>query len=225
MLPRFSFASSLVAWLLLVSSDCTGSSPLENIGGDLKFHINAFAPNLRDISRRMRDSVHVRHLPLLLNRESSRLYINDVDGTFRAEVDATRAYPRKQLRLNLGNDFEQYMTDVYFRARVDALVDNPETQVWSDLTRFQWSGQPLQDISLLARLVNLQSLSLSNTQVQDIRPLAGLENLQRLNLSNTQVQDIGPLAGLVNLQTLDLSDTQVQDIRPLAGLVNLFIRR
>ena len=206
MLPLFSFASTLVAWLLLVSSDSTGSSPahspLENLGGDLLSDINAFAfafaPNLRATSRFMRDSVHVGHLPLPLNREHSRRYINDVDETFRAEVGATRTSPRQQLRLNLGNDFEQYLTDADFRARVDALVDNPSTQVWSDLTTFQLHT-PVQDISLLARLVNLRTLDLSHTQVQDIGPLAGLENLRHLYLFNTQVQDIGPLAGLVNL--------------------------
>jgi internalin A len=79
-------------------------------------------------------------------------------------------------------------------------VENPETQIWSDLTELNLAGQQaLEDISAVARLNNLQVLNLSLTQVKDVSALAGLNNLQILTLYNTQV-DVTALAGLTNLR-------------------------
>ena len=86
MRSRYSFATALVSWLLLVSSDCA----VDHLTDDSMFHVSAFSPSelaFRATSRRMRDSEYVRHIPLQLNREYTRLYLDDVDG-FRAKVDA-----------------------------------------------------------------------------------------------------------------------------------------
>ena len=155
-----------------------------------------------------------------LDRELSRSYIYNAGG-YRDHVNGARAMPHTRTRLNLGEDFRTYMVDAEFRARVDALAASPLQQIWSDVTRLDLSGTPIQNISPLAGLVNLQVLYLRHPQVHDISPLAELVNLQTLELSYTRVHDITPLAGLVNLQRLCLPNTQVQDISPLAGLVNL----
>ncbi len=77
------------------------------------------------------------------------------------------------------------------------------------------------DVTPLAALVNLQSLSLDANQVTDVTPLAALVNLQELYLANNQVTDVTPLAALVNLKWLYLDANQVTDVAPLAALVNL----
>ena len=121
-------------------------------------------------SKQFRD--HVNAVGVLhLDREHSRRYI-DNEGGYRDDINRARAMPRTTTRLNLGKNFRTYMLDAEFRARVDALVAIPVQQIWSDVTTLDLSGRPIQDISLLAGLVNLQTLYLSTTQVQDISPLA-----------------------------------------------------
>ena len=80
---------------------------------------------------------------------------------------------------------------------------------------------PLTDLSLLARLTNLQYVNLNHTLVTDLSPLAGLTNLRSIVLMSTPVTDLSPLAGLTNLRFLDLGHTSVSDLSPLAGLTNL----
>ncbi|MEP1614500.1 MAG: leucine-rich repeat domain-containing protein, partial [Roseobacter sp.] len=56
------------------------------------------------------------------------------------------------------------------------------------------------------------------TQVTDLTPLAGLKSLQSITCHNTQVTDLTPLAGLKSLQSIHCGATQVTDLTPLAGL-------
>lgn len=84
-----------------------------------------------------------------------------------------------------------------------------------------FTGRPLDDVSMLRSLNALQVLDLSVTQVSDIAPLAGLTALQTLNLFGTKVSDVAPLAGLTALRSLNLSVTQVSDVAPLKGLTAL----
>ena len=154
------------------------------------------------------------------NQEQSERYISNLRG-FRTDQNLTMIDPSRQVRLNLGEDFREYMIDSDLQRRVDALVEDPRTQIWSDVQTLSLSGTLVRDISPLARLTNLRTLYLSFTEVQDISPLAALTNLETLSLSRTQVRDISPLAGLTSLKVLYLYNTQVSDIRPLAGLQHL----
>jgi hypothetical protein len=79
----------------------------------------------------------------------------------------------------------------------------------------------LTDLSPLSHLLNLQLLSIENTEVSDLSPLAGLAALQSLSVWDMPVSDLSPLAGLAALQALDVGQTLVSDLSPLAGLVAL----
>ena len=82
----------------------------------------------------------------------------------------------------------------------------------------------MQDISALAGLSNLSSLSLNDTQVQDISALAGLSDLFSLDIRNTQVRDISVLAGLTKLKFLYIDENINLDSTALkAALPNLTI--
>ena len=83
------------------------------------------------------------------------------------------------------------------------------------------SGNPIEDISALANLTNLEGLSLDGTDVSDISVLANLTNLEWLYLGGTDVSDISVLANLTNLERLSLWSTDVSDISVLANLTNL----
>lgn len=79
----------------------------------------------------------------------------------------------------------------------------------------------LSDISALAGLPMLSTLTLSSTHVSDVSPLSGLSGLTSLDLSNTPVKDLSALSGLYGLTSLDLSYTAVSDLSALSGLVGL----
>ena len=72
------------------------------------------------------------------------------------------------------------------------------------------------DLSPLAELKNLESLSAAHSQVKDTAPLAKLKKLDRLDLAHTQSRPICFLATLTNLTELTLDDTQITDVAPLA---------
>ena len=91
----------------------------------------------------------------------------------------------------------------------------------SGLTTLSLYDTQVSDLSPLAGLSGLTSLYLGGTQVSDLSPLAGLSGLTTLNLIGTQVRDLSPLAGLSGLTTLDLGHTLVSDLSPLAGLSGL----
>jgi hypothetical protein len=79
----------------------------------------------------------------------------------------------------------------------------------------------LTDISALAGLPMLSTLTLSRTHVSDVSPLSGLSGLTSLDLSNTPVFLLSPLSGLSRLTSLDLSNTPVKDLSALSGLYGL----
>lgn len=91
----------------------------------------------------------------------------------------------------------------------------------TSLQSLSLSGTGVRDISPLAALTELRSLSLTGTQVSDIRPLASLTRLESLSLSGTAVFDVDALSSLTSLKTLHLDGTDVREIIPLASLKSL----
>ena len=80
---------------------------------------------------------------------------------------------------------------------------------------------PVQDISPLQNLTQIQELELSATKVQDITALENLTQLQILGLGSTEVKDITALQNLTQLQRLYLNKTYVIDFTPLKKLTQL----
>ncbi|GAB2191431.1 leucine-rich repeat domain-containing protein [Sessilibacter sp. MAH1] len=87
------------------------------------------------------------------------------------------------------------------------------------------SETKISDLSLLSRLSNLQQLYCFSTKINNLSPLSGLSNLQILYFSITLVTDLRPLSNLCNLQELYCGSTQVKDLNPLRGLSNLQVLR
>ncbi len=66
-----------------------------------------------------------------------------------------------------------------------------------ELTELEASGKEIADLTGLEHAVNLTSLYLGgNTGVSDVSPLAALTRLTSLSLGNTAVSDVSPLLGL-----------------------------
>lgn len=78
-----------------------------------------------------------------------------------------------------------------------------------------FGGGKLSDVSPLAKLTNLQALTLRGNLISDISPLSGLTNLIYLDVQANQISDVSALTGLTKLQRLFLSNNPIADYSPL----------
>lgn len=79
-------------------------------------------------------------------------------------------------------------------------------------------NQALADIRGLVCLDTLEIPYIAKAKVTDLTPLATLVNLKTLTLLNTDVTDIAPLAQLSQLKSLTISLDQPVSLMPLTGL-------
>ena len=109
--------------------------------------------------------------------------------------------------------------------RIDG-CHNAQTML-SKITELDLSGSPtmppIEDISPLSPLTNLESLNLANNDLRDIRPLSKLVKLKNLDLSVNYVDDLTPLAGLKSLQSLYVDGNLISTLSPLIGLTWLYV--
>ena len=77
------------------------------------------------------------------------------------------------------------------------------------------------DISPIASLVNLNTLTLNMSRVADLTPVRGLRKLQVLNIGSSLVRDLTPIARLKAVRNLDVRDSGVTDMSALAGYAAL----
>lgn len=79
----------------------------------------------------------------------------------------------------------------------------------------------LADISPLAQVQNLRTVSLNSTWLRHLGPLADLARLEDLKIANNRVESLVPIATLTRLTKLDFSGNQVVDLSPLRGMQRL----
>lgn len=77
------------------------------------------------------------------------------------------------------------------------------------------------DITLLAKLTNLEELELYNANVSSLEPISNLTNIRELKLRKVRVSSLEPLAKLTNLRMLHIFEMPVSDIGPLGNLTKL----
>ena len=78
-----------------------------------------------------------------------------------------------------------------------------------------------EDMSTIAALGNLQTLSLTDCTLTNIDFLSNLTNLTTLYLSNNYIADLTPLSCMQNLRTLYLDGNPLTDLTPLHSLSSL----
>lgn len=83
-----------------------------------------------------------------------------------------------------------------------------------------FSGK-LSDISPIADLTNLESLTISDCQVEDIKCIENLFNLRYLGIYKTQVYDISVLNNFLLLEDVRLHNNEIVDVTALYDLKRL----
>ena len=81
-------------------------------------------------------------------------------------------------------------------------------------------GSPI-DLSPLSVLSKLEFLDLTGAKISGLSPIADLRHLRTLGLVETRITDLAPLSALSALERLYLSHTWVSDLSPLSGLSRL----
>ena len=80
-------------------------------------------------------------------------------------------------------------------------------------------GPPIADISRLASLQSLTSLTLARQELVDLRPLSALTSLRELDLEYNTIMDTAPLQNITSLGRLNLSRNVIVDLASLPSLV------
>lgn len=87
----------------------------------------------------------------------------------------------------------------------------------SEITTLNLGDSDATDLVGIERLPNLETLHAFRTSIVDMKPLASLENLREVGFAWTPVADLAPLAGKRALRCVDVSYTRVADLSPLHG--------
>jgi len=74
----------------------------------------------------------------------------------------------------------------------------------------------IKDLTPLAKLENLEELTIWGTGVTDLTPVKNLPKLRRIDAKMTQITDLKPVAEMKRLQSLDVLMAPVSDITALA---------
>ena len=156
----------------------------------------------------------------------ARLAINPRSGLARTRDEAIIAAVRAELRYGNAGTYPLRSPSVF----EVLLSDDPNKKILRliceeskelNVQSLSLAQTQVSDLGPLAQLTALRFLDLSQTQVSDLESLAQLTALRFLYLSQTQVLDLGPLAQLTALKSLYLGQTQVSNLGPLAQLTAL----
>lgn len=144
-------------------------------------------------------------------------------GTRVAESDADKAYEAAEAAIEQARSnkaFSLVLWDLAFRD-LDKLP--PELAKLENLQIFRLPhSSNISDLTPIAGLERLHTLTLRHSRVKNLAPLAGLTRLKELRLDNSMVSDVSPLVGLTALRVLNLSQSQISDLSPIVQLPKLY---
>lgn len=92
----------------------------------------------------------------------------------------------------------------------------PEARL-SEITTLNLGDSDAVDLRGVERLTNLEVLHAFRTRIADLGPLRELHKLREVGCAWTPVEDLAPLAGKKHLSRVDVSYTHVSELSPLRG--------
>ena len=152
-------------------------------------------------------------LPTHIALEKSRmLQLIHVDGNNQGITDLTGLEFATNLRTLHVEGHKNQITDLRPLANLTTLT---HLYIWRTPPDTRLAAL---DIRPLAKLINLEALSLAGNGITDITLLADMKKLTKLILTDNRIEDFSPLAGLTNLSTLRIRNNPGTDFSPLAAL-------
>ena len=140
-----------------------------------------------------------------LSRERVEVFETDTKVT-QSQIKALRKI--KNLQSVLLN--ECWLTDREVQLLTESLKQKKE-MIFLHLT----NNKEIKDISPLAELEQLRSLSISSTSVTDLSPVGSLKQLSSLYISDLGISDLEFLRSLEQLHLLNAENNQIEDLTPL----------
>jgi hypothetical protein len=120
---------------------------------------------------------------------------------------------------------EIVIPDSSLQAVVRELISKPSGPIRTSdiiaITEIRAEEMGIVSLSGLEAFTSLQVLHIRGNHVEDLSPLAGLSGMITITASENEISDIGPLANLTNLETLTFGNNRIAEIDVLAGLPNL----
>ena len=109
----------------------------------------------------------------------------------------------------------------YGEENYDNIIDN--LKFCKNLKKVILTKLNIKDMSRIAELSNLTSLTLKNNEIEKIEGLENMTNLSTLDLSFNKISKLQGLENLNNLETLYLNGNEIIDITPLSKNQKLVI--
>ena len=91
----------------------------------------------------------------------------------------------------------------------------------ANISRVIAKSQQIKSLAGLQHCTELMLIDLEDNEISDLTPIASLEKLQSVTLAGNQIRDLTPLKHLTKMQLLDLSDNQITDLSDLESMLNL----
>ncbi len=79
----------------------------------------------------------------------------------------------------------------------------------------------LDDISLLAKLTELQTIAINNKKVSDVSALSNLKKIKSLSLNGNKMENIDIIKNLISLKTLRIDNNNIKSLNGIENLINL----
>ncbi|MCL1867305.1 MAG: hypothetical protein FWF82_07845, partial [Oscillospiraceae bacterium] len=115
--------------------------------------------------------------------------------------------------------FRDYSGQGLTDAKLAELVES--FAIPGNTTDLNLNDNDITDISCLAKLTVLETLTIDNNKVADLSALSELDDLVSFSAENNKISDLSPLKGLVGLMWLELDSNEISDISDLSKLKSL----
>ncbi|WP_246114820.1 leucine-rich repeat domain-containing protein [Rubripirellula tenax] len=144
--------------------------------------------------------------------------VKPAEGTPEAKSEAKPESPPEVSIFADKNLEEAVRAEVFAKRNSQAPIAASDV---ANISRVIGKGKQIKNLSGLEHCKSLMMLDLEDNQISDLTPIAGLLRLQSVTLAGNKIKALKPLEKLVSMQLLDLSGNQVDDLTALEAMSNL----
>ena len=169
-------------------------------------------------------NLHAKIAETLNKPKNAKLNAGDLLELTR--LDARNANIQNLTGIEYANNLRQlFLGAVYIDGKgavnSNTVVDISALAELTQLTSLSLNNNIISDVSALSGLIQLTWLSLDNNTISDISALSGLTQLTLLYLYNNNFSDISSLTGMTQLEHLSLGSNNISDISSLTSMTRL----